>query len=83
MAKIIHYASLLIQGEDVFGTAELLNGSGYLFRQDGEKQATVISYKDSRLMLYGLCVEADAQYIDDELHGGPVGVCTSRKMEVQ
>ena len=79
MAATLHYASYLVNGAEVFGTAELLNGSGYLFRQDGERQATVVSYKDINLMLYGLCAVADAQYIDDEIRGGAVGVCLSRE----
>ena len=81
MTKTLHYASYLVNGEDVYGTAELLNGSGYLFRQDGARQATLVSYKDINLMLYGLCAVADTQYIEDELHGGPVGLCLSRAQE--
>ena len=81
--KTVHYASYEINGEEIYGTAELLNGSGYLFRQDGERQATLVSYKDVNLMLYGRCDLADAQYIDDELRGGPVGVCLSRAMGVK
>ena len=51
--KTVHYASYLVNGEDIYGTAELLNGSGYLFRRDGERTATVVSYRDTNLMLYG------------------------------
>ena len=79
MAKIIHYASYLVNGEDVYGTAEFLNGSGYLFRRDGERQATLVSHKDVDLMVFGLCALADAQYIDDEICGGLVGVACSRE----
>jgi hypothetical protein len=68
--------------EEVFGTAELLNGSGYLFRKDGERQATLVSYKDVDLMLYGRCDLATSQYVDDELRGGAVGVALSRRQEV-
>jgi len=63
MARITHYASLLIDNEEVFGTAEFLNGSGYLFRKDGERKATLVSRKDINLMLYGLVdlvAQADA-----------------------
>ena len=81
-APIVHYASYLVHGADVYGTAELLSGSGYLFRQDGERTAILVSYKDVNLMLYGLVALADAQYIDDELGGGPVGLCLSRAQEV-
>jgi hypothetical protein len=52
---IKHYASYLVHGQEVTGTAELLCGSGYLFRQDGQHTATLVSYKDSDLMLYGRC----------------------------
>ena len=38
----------------LYGTAELLNGSGYLFRAEGERSATLVSYKDPELMLLGL-----------------------------
>ena len=78
MASVTHYASLLVGKEELFGTAELVCGSGYLFRQDGERQATLVSYKDVSLMLYGLCALADAQYITDELRGGLVGVACGR-----
>ena len=80
--KTVHYASYLVNGEEVFGTAEFLNGSGYLFRKDGERKATVVSYTDVDLMLYGRCDLADAQYLDDELAGGAVGVCLTRQQEV-
>ena len=76
---IVHYASYLVNGAETYGTAELLNGSGYLFRQDGARQATLVSYTDVNLMLFGRCALADAQYLDDELHGGPVGLCLSRE----
>jgi hypothetical protein len=72
----------MVGNEEIYGTAELVNGSGYLFRADGERQATLVSYKDVNLMLYGLVDLAGAQYVDDELHGGPVGVCLSRAQEV-
>jgi hypothetical protein len=80
--QTVHYASYLVNGEEVYGTAELLNGSGYLFRKDGERQATLVSYKDVDLMLYGL-VDADAQHDVDMLVGGPAMIACSREMEVQ
>jgi hypothetical protein len=40
---ITHYAYL----GDVYGTAELLNGSGYLFRAEGERKATLVSYNNT------------------------------------
>jgi hypothetical protein len=82
MAPTVHYASLTVKNEEIYGTAELLNGSGYLFRQDGERRATLVSYKDVNLMLYGLCQVADAQYIDDELRGGPAAIACGRTMQV-
>ena len=78
MAKTVHYASLTVNGEDVYGTAELLSGSGWLFRKDGEKKALVVSYKDMNLMLYGLVVESDMQHDVDLLVGGYAAVACSR-----
>ena len=48
--RTVHHASYEINGTEVYGTAELLNGSGYLFRADGERKATLVSYKDVNLM---------------------------------
>jgi hypothetical protein len=72
----------MVGADEVFGTAELLCGSGYIFRKDGERKATLVSYKDANLMLYGLVSLADGQYVDDEIRGGAVGVCLSRRQEV-
>ena len=83
MAKIIHYASLTVNDANLYGTAELVCGSGYLFRQDGERKATLVSYKNTDLVLYGRVDLADAQYIDDELHGGLVAIACSRAQEVR
>jgi hypothetical protein len=81
----MHYASYLDKrsGAEVYGTATLVNGSGYLFRQDGARTARLVSYTDVDLLLYGLVAVADAQYVDDDLAGGPVGVSLSRRQEVQ
>jgi hypothetical protein len=46
MSKIIRYASYLVNDEEIYGTAELVNGSGYAFRKDGERRATLVSYKE-------------------------------------
>ena len=81
--KTVHYASYLVNGEDVYGMAEFLNGSGYLFRKDGDRQATLVSYTDINLMLYGQCALADTQYIDDEIRGGLVGVACGREEGVR
>jgi hypothetical protein len=71
---ITHYAYL---GE-TYGTAELLNGSGYLFWADGERQATLVSYKDPELLLLGLCALAEMQEDLDTLVGGPAAIACSR-----
>lgn len=63
---IRHYAYL----GDVYGTAELVNGSGYLFRKDGERKATLVSYKDPELLLLGHCDLADAQRAEEDGAGG-------------
>ena len=83
MAKTVHYASYLVNGEEVEGTAELLSGTGYLFRKDGERTAILVSYKDPELLLFGLCTLADAQYLDNELHGGAAAVACSREEGVK
>ncbi len=66
---IKHYASYLVHGTEVHGTAELVAGTGYLFRQDGQRTARLVSYKDADLLLYGRCDLADAQWADDLTHG--------------
>jgi hypothetical protein len=81
MAKTVRYASYLVNGEEVWGTAELLNGSGYLFRAEGERQATLVSYKDPALCLLGVCDVADGQYEVDMLVGRAALVC-GREQEV-
>ena len=63
--RIVHYASYEINGQDVYGTAELVNGSGYLFRKDGKRQATLVSYKDVNLLLYGRVDIADTKWAED------------------
>lgn len=72
--RIAHYAYL----GDVYGTAELLNGSGYLFRAEGERQATLVSYRDPELMLLGLCDLAEMQQDLDTLLGGAAMIACSR-----
>ena len=73
-----HYA---YHGER-YGTAELLGGSGYLFREEGQRTATLVSYKDPELMLLGLVDVADMQSDIDLAVGGAAAVACSRKMEV-
>ena len=76
---IVHYAYY----GDLYGTAELLNGSGYLFRAEGERTATLVSYKDPDLLLLGLVDVADAQHDVDMLVGGAAAVACSREQEVR
>jgi len=77
--KIQHYAYF----NDIYGTAELLNGTGYLFRADGERKATLVSYKDSELVLLGLVDMSDTQYEVDQLVGGPARIACDRAQEVR
>src|SRR5262245_35098727 len=63
---------------DLYGTAELVNGSGYLFREEGQRKATLVSYKDPELMLLGLVVEADMQHDIDMAVGGYAAIACGR-----
>jgi hypothetical protein len=62
---------------DLYGTAELLGGSGYLFREDGQRTATLISYKDPELLL-GLVDVSDMQHEVDMLVGGYAAIACGR-----
>jgi hypothetical protein len=77
--RTVHYASYLVNGAEVYGTAELVCGSDYLFRKEGERKATLVSYKDPELVLYGLCALADAQLAAD---GDRVVRCSKTLQEV-
>ena len=68
---------------DLYGTAELLNGSGYLFREDGQRTATLVSYKDPELMLLGLVDVADMQHEVDMLVGGYAAIACGREEGVR
>jgi hypothetical protein len=81
--RTVHYASLMVKSEEVYGTAELLNGSGWLFRKDGQRQATLVSSKDVNLMLYGLVDVADMQHELDLLVGGPAAIACTREEGVR
>jgi hypothetical protein len=81
--KTVHYASYERNGQEEYGTAELLNGSGYLFRRDGERQAVLVSYRDPNLLLFGIVQLADQQYLDDEVRGGAAAIACSREQEVR
>jgi hypothetical protein len=72
---VTHYAYY----GDLSGTAELLNGSGYLFRVEGERKATLVSYRDPELILLGLVVESDMQHDIDLAVGGFAAVACDRE----
>ena len=74
-APVQHYAYY----GDLYGTAELLNGSGYLFREEGERQAVLVSYKDPELLLLGLADVADMQHDIDLAVGGAAAVACGRE----
>ena len=78
-APVQHYAYL----GDTYGIATLVNGSGYLFRAEGERQATLVSSRDPELMLLGVVDVADAQHDVDLLVGGFAAVACSRLQEVR
>lgn len=75
---IQHYAYL----GATYGTAELLNGSGWLFRKDGERTAILVSYTDPEMVLLGRCDVADFQHDIDVALGGAPRIACDRQMEV-
>jgi hypothetical protein len=75
---IQHYAYL----GDLYGTAALMGGAGYLFRAEGQRQATLISSTDPELLLLGLVDAADMQHEVDMLVGGYAAIACDRQMEV-
>jgi hypothetical protein len=72
---VTHYA---YYGE-LYGTAELLCGSGYLFREDGQRQAVVVGYKDPELVLLGQVELSEMQHELDTLLGGPALIACGRE----
>ena len=64
---------------DLYGTAELLCGSGYLFRAEGQRQAILVSYKDPELLLLGLVDLSEMQHEVDMLVGGFAAVACGRE----
>jgi hypothetical protein len=72
---VTHYAYY----GDLYGTAELLCGSGYLFREEGQRKAVVVSYKGPALMLLGLADVADMQHDIDLAVGGSAAVACRRQ----
>jgi hypothetical protein len=79
MTTVTHFAYF----GDLYGTAELVNGSGYLFREEGQRQAALVSYKDPELMLLGLVELSEMQADIDLAVGGAASVALSRAQEVQ
>ena len=72
--NVTHYAYY----GDLYGTAELLCGSGYLFREEGQRTATLVSYKDPALTLLGLYDLADMQHDVDMLLGGYAAIACGK-----
>jgi hypothetical protein len=68
VARIQHYASLMIDNVEAFGVATLVAG-GYSFRPDNSREVRLVSYKSSDLILFGRCDIADAQWANDCTHG--------------
>jgi hypothetical protein len=68
VARIAHYASLEINGEEIYGIATLVAG-GYSFRPDDGREVRLVSYKSSDLLLFGRCDIADAQWQEDTSTG--------------
>jgi hypothetical protein len=67
--KTVHYASLLVNDEEVHGTAELVIG-GYIFRSDDNpRRAVAVDYRNVDLLLFGLKPMADAQWSKDTSTG--------------
>lgn len=74
--RVTHYAYY----GDTYGTAELLNGTGYVFRADGARKAQLVSYTDPALVLLGRCDIADAKRAEEDAAGGLAAlVCGYRK----
>jgi hypothetical protein len=82
VAKIQHYASLLVGDAEVYGVATLVAG-GYTFRPDESREVRLVSYKDPNLMLFGLADVADMQHDIDMALGGFAAVACGREQEVR
>src|ERR1043166_2369605 len=65
------------QYNGIEGTAELVCGSGYLFRRDGERQALLIHHTDPDLYLFGIVALVDAQRAKEDAAGGLVAMLAS------
>jgi hypothetical protein len=78
LTPVQHYAYY----GDLYGTATLVNGSGYLFREEGQRQATLVSYKDPELLLLGLVELSEMQHDIDLAVGGYATIACSREAGV-
>ena len=68
VARIQHYASLLVADVEVSGIATLVPG-GYSFRSDDSGEIRLVSYKSPELLLFGRCDIADQQWSQDTSSG--------------
>ena len=73
--KIVHYASHMLGGTEVYGTAERTNG-GYIFRPDTGTNAVLVDYRNVDLLLFGVVSLADQQWVSDQAGGGLVATCS-------
>lgn len=69
--KIQHFASYLINGQEVCGVARLVGGGYYFTPEAGESR--LVSYKDVDLILYGRC---DLVAAADVADGDRVKTCS-------
>ena len=75
--KSVHYASYLIDGQEVSGTAERTNG-GYVFRPATGQKAVLVDYRNVDLSLFGVVSRADQQWVTDMAHGGYAAIACTR-----
>jgi hypothetical protein len=67
---VTRYALLTVGTMEIEGTAQLVNGTGYLFRKDGERRAILVAWNDPNLLLFGLVEAVAAQRAADDAAGG-------------
>jgi hypothetical protein len=73
--KIVHYASFMLDGNEVYGTAERTTG-GYIFRPETGHKAVLVDYRNVELYLFGVVDLAHTQWAIDEANGGLVRTCS-------
>jgi hypothetical protein len=78
--KIVHYASFMLDGTEMYGTAERTHG-GYLFRPDTGHKAVMVDYRNVELYLFGVVALADQQHQVDQGRGGLVHTCSRTTQE--